>query len=114
VVCCCVSVCLAHQALVEVNRKARTIHISRLFQWYGSDFGGTPERILQFISRYSSAVNSLIEEAQSSSDDDREQATRLVAKTYKLKHKTYDWTSIMELPRTASDLSRASSVEESF
>ncbi len=37
---------------VRIDRDSRTVTLSRLFDWYAKDFGGTREAVLGFVARY--------------------------------------------------------------
>ncbi len=59
---------------VQIDREARVVHLSKLFDWYGKDFGVTQAERLAFIARY------------------RTDAESLTRGKWKVRHLDYDWS----------------------
>lgn len=64
---------------VKIDPRARTVTLSKLFDWYDDDFGATEARLLDFIARY------------------RPDGARLRRGEWKIRHFAYDW-SLNEAP----------------
>jgi len=63
----------------KVSSTSKSVTVSMLFKWYASDFGSTPERIIEFISHHT--------------PEDLTSQLQNLPKSLKLKYFSYDWTS---------------------
>ncbi len=59
-----------------LNRKTKTMYVSKIFDWFDDDFGGTNKGILQFIKKFAS-------------EDDRK---FLNSNKIRIRYLDYDWT----------------------
>jgi uncharacterized protein DUF547 len=59
---------------VQIDREARVLHLSKLFDWYGKDFGATEAQRLAFVARY------------------RKDGEILTRGKWRIRHFGYDWS----------------------
>jgi hypothetical protein len=59
---------------IQIDRDARVVLLSKLFDWYGKDFGATQAERLAFVARY------------------RTDGTLLSSGEWKVRHFDYDWS----------------------
>jgi len=59
---------------VRIDRAARVVHLSKLFDWYGADFGAAKEDRLEFVARY------------------RADGDQLLSGEWKIRYFSYDWS----------------------
>ena len=65
---------LSEDRNVQIDRSKRVVRLSKLFDWYGKDFGATDEQRLAYVARYR---------------DGSEEITR---GKWKVRHFDYDWS----------------------
>ncbi|MEM9339767.1 MAG: DUF547 domain-containing protein, partial [Bacteroidota bacterium] len=58
-------------SFIRVNKELKEVHLSKIFEWYKSDFEQKGESVLGFINRY---------------------RVEKIPSDYKIKHYEYDWT----------------------